>query len=959
MKKIYAFILAVLCAGITLAQTATGRVVDENNEPMFGVNVIEKGTTNGVTTDFDGKFSLNLTKENPVIIFRFVGYRDKEVPYSGTAINPKMEVDEIGLDAVVISASKRKERVLDAPASVSLINAEKIENTAAVSATDNLKGVPGVDVMPTGLVSQNVSVRGFNNIFSGSMLTMVDNRIGRVPSLKVNAFQLLPSSNEDIEKIEILRGPGSALYGPNASNGVMHIITKSPLAMSADHNAETTISFTGGSRSVWAPSVRHAQKINDKIGFKISGGYMQGHDFEYYDSREPTWGDKFYFGTVKDGTSFEVDSARGLQDAGRDFFIKKYNVDGRFDFAVTKDIDVTLSAGYANTTNLELTGLGAAQGVGWGYAYGQARFRWKQLFFNYFMNASNSGDTYLIPQISPEEQGPFNYQTLSDKSKLHGIQLQHSSQIKEMFDFTYGVDFLLTRPNSNGTIYGRYENDDNINQYGLYAQAEYHPIKKLDIIAALRGDYQDRIKEFMLSPRAAVVYKPTMRHTLRATYNRAFSSPSALTTALDLPQKFIPNGIIARGLGNPSGFNYNYGVDGNAQYLSPYDQNWYSVSDNSQNYRIFENVTQSIGAVLGEALGAGADLGQSLMTALTQGLTDASSPVNGVDLQVYDFITNEQVDYTKISNKESVKSEVTQTIELGYKGIIKDKLFLSTDVYYSIIDNFTSPLTPASYRVEFDPTQLSGAIAANIQANLNSMSSFGMTYNDLLSGGFLPNINLDRNGDGNVFQEIMGLLAGDPTDPTFNGYIYDFSAGTLAPESDYVNSDLVLTYFNLGRVSLFGGDIGATYIQKVKKTDLTFSGMFSFVNKDRIPLEGASDGYIALNAPKFKTAFSVEAGNIANIGLGAGINWRWQDAFPANSAIYVGDVKAANLIDLSISYRPNFSKNTILSGNFYNIGNYKFQRFPGTPAIGFYAMFKVSHTFNYNIGKNKHTSSVE
>lgn len=76
-----------------------------------------------------------------------------------------------------------------------------------------------------------------------------------------------------------------------------------------------------------------------------------------------------------------------------------------------------------------------------------------------------------------------------------------------------------------------------------------------------------------------------------------------------------------------------------------------------------------------------------------------------------------------------------------------------------------------------------------------------------------------------------------------------------------------------------GGDFGATYIEKIKETDFTVSGMFSFVNKDRIPLEGASGGYIALNAPKYKTALSVETANIAKTGLGAGINWRWQDAF--------------------------------------------------------------------------------
>lgn len=227
MRKIY-LLTAMLLFGVCViwAQTVTGVVLDEKNKPMFGVNVIEKGTTNGTVTDFDGKFSLNLTNQGSKVLFKFVGYRDQEVTPGSGPLSVKMALDEIGLDQVVVSASKRKERLLDAPASVSVINAEKIQNNAAMTPVDNLKNVPGVDVMPTGLVSQNVSVRGFNNIFSTSMLTLVDNRIGAVPSLRVNAFQLMPANNADIEKIEIVRGPGSALYGPNASNGVLHIITK-------------------------------------------------------------------------------------------------------------------------------------------------------------------------------------------------------------------------------------------------------------------------------------------------------------------------------------------------------------------------------------------------------------------------------------------------------------------------------------------------------------------------------------------------------------------------------------------------------------------------------------------------------------------------------------------------------------------------------------------------------------
>lgn len=942
MKKLYVLITCLFAYYAVIAQSVSGTVTDENGDPMFGVNVIEKNTYNGTTTDFNGKYTLNLTTEKPVLVFKFIGYRNKEVAYEGKSIDHKMAIDEIGLDAVVVSASKRKERVLDAPASVTLINTEKIENTAAVVATDNLKSVPGVDIMPTGLVSANVSVRGFNNIFSGSMLTMVDNRIGQVPSLKVNAFQLMPGGNDDIEKIEIIRGPGSALYGPNAADGVMHIITKSPLSISGDHNTETTVSLTGGSRSVWAPSIRHAQKISDKVGFKISAGYMQGHDFEYYDPREPAVGSSFVFGTVQDGTEFIVDEERGVQTFDRDFFIQKYNFDARIDYAATKDIDFTFSGGYANTTNLELTGLGAAQGVGWGYTYGQMRARWKNLFFNYFLNASNSGDTYLISQVDPSDPQPYPFQTLADQSKLHGIQIQHNSKWKQMFDFTYGFDAILTRPISNGTIYGRYEDDDNINQLGVYGQAEYHVTEKLDILGALRGDYQDRINEFFVSPRGAIVYKPTPRHTTRITYNRAFSAPSALNTALDLPQLFVPNGITARGLGNPSGFAYNRGGDGFAQFRSPYDNNWYSVNDQSNNGLLFGGVVSSLGNIVAQGIygdnptAAQVTFVQDELAKVVGDLTNpVTSALNGtVNHRVIDFITNEEFDHTKIQDLDAIKSTVTQTMEIGYKGIIKDKLFLSTDLYYTQIDNFVSPLSPASYRVQMNPNELGAAIGTTIEQNLASGN-----VNGIVAGA------LSATAAGSGLNNVTELIIGAAT---------NLSLGTVAPDNDLVNSDLILTYINLGKVDVAGADVGATYVEKIKETNLTISGMFSFVNKDRIPLEGASGGFIALNAPKYKTSFAVEAGNIGNTGIGAGINWRWQDAFPANSAIYVGDVSAANLVDLNISYRPNFSENTVFSGTFYNITNNEFQRFPGTPFIGFYTMLKLAHTFKYNIGgKNK------
>ena len=158
MKKVYLLLICILGMYGLMAQSVNGTVTDENGDPLFGVNVIEENTFNGTTTDFDGKYTLALTSEKPSVVFKFVGYRDKTVVFTGAKINHQMKVDAIGLDAVVVSASKRKERLLDAPASVTLISSEKIQNTAAVVATDNLKSIPGVDIIPTGLVSANVAV---------------------------------------------------------------------------------------------------------------------------------------------------------------------------------------------------------------------------------------------------------------------------------------------------------------------------------------------------------------------------------------------------------------------------------------------------------------------------------------------------------------------------------------------------------------------------------------------------------------------------------------------------------------------------------------------------------------------------------------------------------------------------------------------------------------------------------
>ncbi len=949
------FLFFAVCCTAYAQRTVTGTVTD-GNETLPSVNVVVKGTTTGVITDLDGKYTIEVPEGSTVLVYSFIGYDSKEITLEDGKNSYDIVIVEgaTKLNQVVVSASRRTEKILDAPASVSVINAEKIESNTALSVVDHLAFTPGVDKIKTGLISADVNLRGFNNIFSGAMLTIVDNRIARVPSLRVNAYQLIPTNNLDIERIEIVRGPGSALYGPSAADGVFAMWTRSPLDI--EGKFETTVSLAAGvrakssfavrdnGRAIISPEFWHAGKINDKIGYKISGAFFKGSEFEYYDPREPAIGDTLIFGTVRDGNVFETDTSRARETFDRDFDIIKYNFDARIDFRPTDDIDIIFNGGLARTSNIELTGLGAAQGTGWVFGTAQARFRWKKLYFQYFMNSSNSGDTYLLPQVSGA-LGPHNVQTLVDKSKLHVATIQHSfDAIKsqpEKLNFIYGVDVLFTQPETEGTINGRFEDEDNIFQAGGYVQGEYNFHPKLTLIAAGRVDYHSEVDGAFISPRAALVYKPSTRHTFRATYNRAFSPPNSLNLSLDLSNGLIPNGINVRGIGNPDGYNYRYDEQGMPQYISPYTGEWYSANDNSNSATFFDGMT----AIVSEGLAQQAPdnlkpLVPNLVAGLLAGIAGENGTIAGVEQVFVDYVELAETgdfdastfDLGDILDAPPIDNSTNQTWEFGYKGIIKSKLFVTADFWVTKQGNYVSPLVTATASAMFDPAQLQAALGPNEPG--------GLLFDNVTAADALIAPLLDGNpayGDGipngTAYDEVRNIIVGAAA---------QIPNGSVTPDDDKVGSDVILIYRNLGDVVYGGMDLGFNYLFN---DNFTFSGSYSFVNKERFELEGAQGGFVALNAPQHKTSAVAEYKN-KKTGLGARIGWRWQDGFLANSAIYIGQVRPANFVDLNVSYKlPIDFPKMVVSFDVNNLLNYQHQRFPGTPPIGTIAIGKVAMTF--------------
>jgi iron complex outermembrane receptor protein len=937
LKKLLTFIATITISMVSMAQdvTVSGVVTDGNGNAIPGALVIEKGTTNAVKTKPDGSYSIIVpAKRIPAsIMVRSVGSGSTETTVDGSetamTYSPSIGSNSKQLNEVVVSASKKSEKILNAPASVSVLSEARIQQNTALSVIDNVRKIAAVDAMPTGLVSNNVVVRGFNNIFSGATLFLVDNRMASVPSLRVNAFQLTPTSNTDIRSMELVRGPASALYGPFAANGVMAVYTKSPLDM--ENRMEVTLGLTSGVRAgdddnsafgfkannslenlgILNPEIRIAGKLSKTLGIKVSGNYMSANDFAFFDAREPN-GKTVRFGNQAGGTPWASDGSAPTT-FNRDFRIRKLAGDARIDWRPAVNTELTFSTGYANNTNMELTGLGGAQAVGWTSNYFQTQFKKDRFYAQYFINTTNSGNTFLIPQNA--NQSTFTY--LKETSNLQSIQLQHSTQTSDKkLNLVYGADLFMTRP--SGNVYGRFEGRSNINQYGGYLQGDYKFNSKWSFTGAARVDYQDAIDEVMWSPRAALVYKPKENHTFRLTYNRAFSAPTALNFFLDINNGLLPTGQNVRAFGNATGIQYNRSANGlpliNTAAGTEVDYNAFIASNGPRNSAIAA-LTQSLaGRLPASAI-------PSTVSLLFNGINP--------DVKLNDLVNGTSMDVNAISDKESVKSTVTQTFEAGYKGFLMDKLSVGFDLYYTRISNFSSPLTMSTFNTQFNP-----AYFANTAVQAQMLNNVLATPMPAASRAQLLALLTGKAAPTNA--EIVTGYA------TLIGQLGTLAGGVIAPDNLGTNRDIILTYLNLGTVDVAGADLNFSYMASKL---LNIEGAFSFVNKDRIALLGAAGGFVSLNAPKYKSALSLDYKMPFNNNVSARVGWRWMDQFDANSAVYVGRVNAMNMVDLGFSWRLKSSQNTVFSFSVNNLFDHRHQFFPLTSAVGRVALFKVLHTF--------------
>lgn len=976
MRKVFTLLVCfTLLTALTASaqnRTINGVVKDANSgEPIIFATIVAKDDIKtGVTTDTEGKFSLSVAPSTSTLVVSYIGFNTQEVTITGqTYVSISLEPSDINLDAIVVSASRRQEKILDAPASISLITTEQLKNTSAITPMANLKGVPGVDIVNTGLIQTNVVVRGFNNIFSGSLLMMVDNRYAAVPSLRANVATFIPTDNIDLERIEILRGPASALYGPNCSNGVVHMITKSPLSQEKKFMTTAAIGLgfrsqisdtigianpidptTGlvytdydplfdyaniGDRMFYTASFRHSGKINDRFGYKILFTYLDGMDWIYDDPFEPA---RIQLGYQ---TSTGRENVGDSIDNIRDNHIRKTGLDLRFDYRFKNKGELIFSGGLTENDGIEMTGIGAGQAVGWKYYYAQARYLYKGWFAQGFINGSDAGDTYLF------RTGDL----IIDHSKQYVGQLQHGDELlNKKLNLVYGTDAIYTAPDTQNTINGENEDDDNLLEVGAYAQGDYAATSKFNLIGALRYDYHNFVDQPFFSPRAAVVYKANNKNTFRLTYNRSFSAPSSNNLNLDILQiadltgyaalfqgylgsDYVPN-MPLYAIGNRDGFHYSYDELGLPQYTSPYSsylgyesEHYFSLDNSYELNNVIWDATRGLLQTAFDATIPG--LGAALVNWLPNDIDVYGNSVAQLNLTTEEF---DVLDESRITDYNAIKNSATNTIEVGWKGsLFNDKVFATLDVYYNMIQDYVSPLTDITPNVFIDGAELSAYVTPLIIDAYNDTTGSNEILASLVTGTLDDDPAYGGNNNGTGVDEFINLVlaAGG-----------GLPVGTVSP-MEYPNGAKYVTYVNLGDISVFGADFGMSWYVN---DDLTMQFSYSWVDKDSIELPGAQLGYVGLNSPKNKIAVRGFY-DITKLDLNLGLNFRWQSSYPANSGAYVGTVEAIHDLDLTLNYAPDYIKDTQFTLLVTNLYNHEQQYFVGAPKIGSTYYFKITKSF--------------
>jgi iron complex outermembrane receptor protein len=504
--------------------------VTKAGKPIGGVDVVLKGFSLSTVTDKNGAYAFDRLRPGKYTLIFKQGEnsvtKEDMVVTSGSPTQGDVDVEWEVLLAhtlTVHAASRRTERVVDAPAAVSVVEEAEIERGIAHGELPKIMDTtPGVDSTQSGLYDFNLNTRGFNSSLNRRVLTLMDGVDMSIILLGAQNWPLVSSFLPDLASLELVRGPGSALYGANAYNGVFNISSKDPR-----YSQGGMIRFALGEPGTARLDLRYSSSLGKDWYFTILGGYMEGKGFTQSRNESVE-----YEGLPREAVPLQSDTLKSLNAKIR---LDKHFGSGSVLTFETWFVDHKGDAFIAGSSRM--------QGKNTSIPLGRVNFH--SPHWNISAYSLGGVDFQGISLASGAQMN-------ADLSRIHG-------EIQGFTDFAKGKGRLV------GGFSIRREGVDSADEQGVqtltskaiderteavFGQLDYFFTDKLKLVLAGRVDFST-LHDPQFSPKAALVYSFNPGHSLRLSISQAFQSPNYSEFFMKIPAappvdlSAIENGLSA------------------------------------------------------------------------------------------------------------------------------------------------------------------------------------------------------------------------------------------------------------------------------------------------------------------------------------------------------------------------------------------------------------------------------
>ena len=752
-----------LCVGgVVTAQQGNGRIegrlIGKDGRGVAGASVVVNETAATEITGANGQFSfanlvpgtysLTLALGNNLVTISGVRVA------AGATTTFEETVDwEVGFtDTLIVrGASRQQERIVDAPAAATLVGEVEIERKAPHGQVAKLlEFAAGAQVTQGGLWDFNIGTRGFNRALSRRVAVLLDGRDLALPFFGYQGWPAFSFPLDDLSGVELVRGPSAALYGANASGGVISLTSKEPR-----FNRGGMVRVAAGELGTVNVETRWAGELGNGWYARILGGLRRSDGLAVSRVDGPEYSVPCAPATFGDCLPAEIVALDG--ENAQIFFaglrLDKYFSGGRL---------LTLEGGHAHggfgvfqTTGQRAKAIGKDGQRPW--------VRFNVQADRFAVAASYDGYTEPSGYLGLSTGTQFN----SDSYRVHTEAQTNRSFHQGRVEVVAGAEAALEEMDSYNPSVGRQTflfRPVTSDRQAIFGQGSWHATSRMRVLLAARGDWGS-LHDFQFSPKSAVTYSFSPHQSVRLTYNRAFQVANSLEYFLDAP------------------------------VAPPVD----------------------LSALSGICAAFGVDCGFGLTPVLALG-------------------------------NEDLEVEKVRTWEVGYKGLLANRAFLTLDYYRSRSSNLTTSLLP----------QLGTALG---RVNRRFGSWQGRPG--------LPNAAADQ------IRTLVPLLSN---------------------HLDGSNILAAASYSNFPSVDIQGLDLGLScYFPSGWRITSSYS-WFDFNPADQA---SGSEDLLLPNAPAhaFGAGVAYERGRI-----GASVDVRWVDDFRWADGLFLGDVKSYTVVDLAATH---------------------------------------------------------